>query len=134
MIEVIALWHDLVLTPGTVGVVFLFQIRLRTSDCLRTGGCYENLAPHRHLNREWPAVILQRPLVQIHLPFDRRQCVMRIDVPAIADTGCAPDRYISIGTDPDRRCWLLQRSYRAVRVVKFEIRPLHGDEVLGPQT
>src|SRR5690348_14785183 len=103
MIKVVALRHDLVLAPGTIGVVFLLQIGLRASDCLRPGGCYENLSPHRHLGREWPAVFLERTLVQIHLPLDRRQRVMRIDVPAIADTGCAPDRDISIGTDPDWR-------------------------------
>src|SRR5204862_8156287 len=76
---------------------------------------------------------IERALIESHLAFDRRQRVVRVDVPAIGEPRGAPDRDIGIGADPDRRHRLLHRLYRTGRLVQLEMRALHCDGVLGPQ-
>src|SRR6266478_5606481 len=133
VVEIIPGRHDLVLPPGAVCLVFLFEVRLGTADRLGAGRRNEDLATHRQFTREGFAGVIERAFVDPDLALDRRQGAVRVDVPAIAEPCRAADRDIGIGADPNGRRRLLQRLYRAVRPVELEMRALHRDEILGPQ-
>src|SRR3954469_1004327 len=133
VVEIVALGHHLVLPPGAVRLVFLFEIGLGPPYRLGPARRHEDLAAHRQFRREGLAVFVERALVHVHLPLDRRHRVVRVDIPAIGEPRGAADRDIGIGAEPDRRGRLLQRLDRAVRVVKGEMRALHRHEIFGPQ-
>src|SRR5205814_1289426 len=80
VVEIVACRHHLVLPPGAVGVVFLFEIRLRPADRFGAGRCDKHLAPHRYFARERLAVFLE-PLAE---PGARHLKGLELDL-AIAD-------------------------------------------------
>src|SRR5260370_1440264 len=114
VVEIIARRHHLVLSPGAVGLVFLFEIGLGAADRLGAARRDEHLAAHRHFPRERPFVFVERALVEVHLPLDRRQGVMPVDVPAIGKPPGPPDPDLGVGADPDRPHPLLLPLHRAL--------------------
>src|ERR1700722_10910531 len=105
MVEVVALGHHLVLAPCAIGLVLFLQVGLRKTDRFRAARCNENLASHGHFGGKWFAALLEGAFVEIHLPLDGRECVVRVDVPAIAKPSRTPDRDIGVGADPDWGSW-----------------------------
>src|SRR3546814_19986751 len=88
---------------------------MRTGEAhgLFTGRGDENLAPARELVGERLAEGVERAPVDFGLPDDRVDAVVRVDVPAVTETGGAPDGDVRVRADPARRMRLLHRLGRA---------------------
>ncbi len=108
MVEIVALRHDLVLTPFAVGVVLGFEIGAGEADRLVAAARDKYFAPHRQFLGKGLAAFVEGPAVDFQLPGQGGQGAVRVDVPAIAEPGRPPDRDIGVGPDPDRRMRLLQ--------------------------
>src|SRR3546814_4208185 len=93
----------------------------------------EDLAPAREFVGKRLAECVERAPVDLDLPDDRVDAVVRVDVPAVAETGGAPDGDVGVRADPDRRMRLLHRLGRAGSALEGEVRADHVDRLLGPQ-
>ena len=126
--------HHLVLAPGAIGLVFRFQRRLRAGASPRRASRATNTSRSiGNSARERLAAGVELALVDVHLPRQGLDLVVRVDEPAIRHARGAPDADIGIGADPHRRHRFLHRLDRAVRAVELEMRALHRHEILGPQ-
>src|SRR5216683_35632 len=127
---VVALGHHLVLAPLLIGAILRAEVWRAEPDCLVARARHEHLAPRGKLLRERPAAFIERALVDVDLPHDRVDAVVRVHVPAVTQTCRATNGGVGVGADPHGRMRLLHRPGSDRRAGEGEVRALHVDDVL----